>query len=102
MKKAELILKNPRTEKLKTVSTGYSWSVLLFCFLVPLYHRNLKQCLLFLTLWLCTLGAVSPILGFYYNRLYGRSLIKKGYKLFHIQGQISQKQLEKILPNNLG
>ena len=102
MKRAELILKNPRTEKFRTVSTGYSWSVLLFGFLVPLYHRNIKQSLLFLVLWLCTLGTVSPILGFYYNRLYGRSLIKKGNKLIHIQGQISQKQLQKILPNNLG
>lgn len=92
-----LILKNPRTQIVKNAPVGFSWTCLLFGFCVPFSRRDWLNGFLWLAAYLVTFGLSSIPMAFVYNKLYARSLFKKGYILFTIKGTVSQDCLDKIL-----
>ena len=73
---------------IKTVKKGFSWTVFFFGFFVPLIRGDLKWALImFLTQFLAasvTMGLgvwiASLIFAFFYNKLYIKDLLEKGYR----------------------
>lgn len=96
MSKVELILKNPATEKFRTAPLGFSWTVLFFGFLVPLFRRDWKYTFIFLLLYILSLGCLSPVMACLYNRSYARRMLASGYRLFYIRGNLKSDTLEKL------
>ncbi len=96
MCKTELILKDPGKDRYKIAPLGYSWTVLFFSFLVPLCRRDWRGFAILLSLSLLTLGTASPVCAWFYNTAYARHLLKSGYKIFHIKGNLSPAVYHKI------
>lgn len=93
MAKTILKLKNPYTDNVKTVPLGFSWTVLLFGFLVPLYRKDWEMTIVMFLLYILTLGFISIIFAFTYNTIYARSLFKRGYILLYFWGPLTNKKL---------
>lgn len=80
-------LKHSTTGVVKEAPTGYSWTTLFFGIFVPLLRGDLKWAIILLLICLvtafCTAGFgaifVTPIFGFFYNKIYIKDLIEKGY-----------------------
>lgn len=96
MSKNELILKNPRSEKLKTAPLGFSWTMLVLGFFVPFYRQDWKNGIIILFLYIITLGLISIPLAFFYNFYYAKHLLKSGYKIFHIKGALPAITLSRL------
>ena len=93
----KLIFKNPRTENIKAVPTGFSWTVLVFGFLVPLHRRDWLWGIGILASQIVTVGLAAIPFAFLYNKLYTRKLIKNGYTYFSRTGNIAPETLRKYL-----
>lgn len=68
---------------IKKVPVGFSWTMLLFGPLVPLFRGDLKWMVLFLLAVVFTLplyGIGWVILPFIYNKRYILNLLERGYK----------------------
>ena len=82
-----IILKQKDTGVIKECTTGYSWTSFFFGGFVPLCRGDLKWAvILFVLSFLvafCTAGFgvifVSPVFGFFYNKVYIKDLVEKGY-----------------------
>ena len=81
-----IILKHKDTGVVKECVTGYSWTLFFFGIFVPLLRGDLKwAAILLLTGLLVTfmltpvVVLVTPVFGFFYNKLYIKDLIEKGY-----------------------
>lgn len=94
---ANLILKNPRTGIINVAPTGFSWTVLLFGFLVPLHRKDWLWTISILFFQLITFGLAAIPFAFLYNKLYARKLIKQGYTYFSRTGSIAPATLKKYL-----
>ncbi len=64
---------------LKQVKLGFSWTMLFFGIFVPLFRGDLKWTILSLILVIITSGLAWLILPFFYNRMYIKSLLEKGW-----------------------
>ena len=81
-------LVNKNTNVVKEVPEGYSWTTFFFGFLPALFRGDLKWAAIIfiaaLAIGAITLGfgglLVGPIFGFFYNKVYTRDLIEKGYE----------------------
>ncbi len=93
----KLIFKNPRTENIKAVPTGFSWAVLLFGFLIPLHRKDWLWSIGILASQIATAGLAAIPFAFLYNKLYIRKLIKNGYTYFSRTGDIAPETLQKYL-----
>ena len=69
---ANLIFKNPRTGIIKVAPTGFSWTVLLFGFLVPLHRKDWLWTAIILFSQIVTFGLAAVPFAFLYNKLYAR------------------------------
>lgn len=77
----------------KKAPIGYSWTMLLFGFLVPLFRTD----------WIAAIAILVasvfvPILpwfiaSFFYNKYYIKSLLSKGYKVSDLGG-LSEEQIK--------
>lgn len=82
-----IMLRHPSTNLIKECPTGYSWTTCFFAVFVPLFRGDLKYTLIFILISMftaaCTffIGAlfVSPIFAYFYNKLYIKDLLEKGY-----------------------
>ena len=92
---ANLIFKNPRTGIIKVAPTGFSWTVLLFGFLVPLHRKDWLWTAIILFSQIVTFGLAAVPFAFLYNKLYARKLIKRGY-LFQALRQRCSRNTERI------
>lgn len=63
----------------KQVKLGFSWTMLFFGIFVPLFRGDLKWTILSLILVIITSGFAWLILPFFYNRMYVKSLLEKGW-----------------------
>lgn len=63
----------------KTVKVGFSWTMLLFGFFVPLVRGDWKWAILSLALSFITAGICWIVLPFFYNKFYIKGLIEKGW-----------------------
>lgn len=73
------IMKNS-VGQVKIVKEGFSWTMLFFGALVPLFRGDLKWFVISLIAGLCTFGLSWLVLPFIYNKYYIEDLIKNGYK----------------------
>ena len=72
---------------IKECPTGYSWTTCFFGFFPALFRGDLKwdaiQLLVSLAIGVPTAGIgggfVGPVFGFFYNKLYIKDMIAKGY-----------------------
>lgn len=94
---ANLIFKNPRTGIIKVAPTGFSWTVLLFGFLVPLHRKDWLWTAIILFSQIVTFGLAAVPFAFLYNKLYARKLIKRGYTYFSRTGSVAPEILEEHL-----
>lgn len=97
MLSAKLILKNARSGMIKVAPVGFSWSVLLFGFLVPAARKDWLWVFIMLALEILTFGTAAIILAFIYNKIYARRLFKKGYTFFSLHGNIDRQTLREYL-----
>ncbi|MDR1693876.1 MAG: hypothetical protein LBR70_01595 [Lactobacillaceae bacterium] len=96
MAKTILKLKNISTGDIKTAPLGFSWTVLLFGFFVPLYRRDWDMALLMILLYILSFGLVSIVFAFFYNKMYARSLFERGYDLLYFWGPLNYKNLNAL------
>lgn len=82
---AEITLKNPQTGEMKIAPVGYSWTVGFFGPIVPLFFRKDPIWAIIILIGnLATFGLGGFIFGFFYNKIYIKNLIKKGFKVTYI------------------
>ena len=82
-----IILKHKDTGVVKECVTGYSWTSFFFGIFVPLLRGDLKWAVILLLTSLLVgsftfgVGAalVTLVFGFFYNKLYIKDLVEKGY-----------------------
>lgn len=63
----------------KQVKLGFSWTMLFFGIFVPLLRGDLKWTFISLILVIITSGFAWLILPFFYNRLYIKDMLEKGW-----------------------
>lgn len=63
----------------KEVPTGYSWTTLLFGCFVPLFRGDGKWFFIMLVCALITYGISNLIFPFFYNDVYIKGLLEKGF-----------------------
>lgn len=97
MLRAQFILKNPRTGSIKSAPAGFSWTTLLFGFLVPIYRKDWLWAVIILLAEIPTLGAASIPFAFFYNKIYAKNLFKNGYTFFSMDGYIDRKIVNEYL-----
>ena len=76
---SKLNLKHPEFEVTKEAPVGFSWTVLFFGFLPPLFRGDYKWAIVMLIAALVTFGLSNLIFMFIYNNLYLKSLLETGY-----------------------
>lgn len=72
---------NNRTGSRKQAKRGFSWTMLFFGVLVPLFRGDLLWFVISLVLAIVTSGVSWLILPFFYNSIYMNGLLNKGYVL---------------------
>lgn len=97
MAHSKLILKNPSDGTIKSAPIGFSWTVLFFGFLVPIYRKDWFWAFVMLILEIPTLSFISIIFAFFYNKIYARKLFRKGYTFFSLQGKLNRTTLNHYL-----
>lgn len=75
----------------------FSWTVLLFGFLVPLHRKDWLWTAIILFSQIVTFGLAAVPFAFLYNKLYARKLIKRGYTYFSRTGSVAPEILEEHL-----
>lgn len=78
---------HPNTKLMKECPTGYSWTTFFFGIFVPLLRGDIKWAgILFALCFLVALvtagfGAcfIPPVFAFFYNKLYIKEVLEKGY-----------------------
>ena len=71
-------LKNP-AGFIKQTKLGFSWTMLLFGFLVPLIRGDIKWAILSFIIAFITCGVAWLVLPFIYNKFYIKGLLEKGW-----------------------
>lgn len=96
--------KNPHTGENRKAPVGFSWTVLFFGFIPPLFRSDWKGAgLIFLLSFgvtLISLDAPAPIavwvgviFAFFYNKFYIKELVKKGYQAYGIEHGVLAEEL---------
>ncbi len=65
---------------LMSVPVGFSWTVLFFGPLVPLFRGDVKWLFMMLGITVITGGIAAIIFPFIYNKIYIKELMTKGFK----------------------
>jgi hypothetical protein len=78
---AEITLKNPQTGKMKVAPVGYSWTLVFFGPIVPALRGDVLWFFILLGTELVTFGWSGVLFGFFYNKIYIKNLVKKGFKV---------------------
>jgi RsiW-degrading membrane proteinase PrsW (M82 family) len=75
----KLVMANPYTGEIKEAPVGFSWTVLFFGFIPPLFRRDWKWAIIMFLLTMITMGLSGLLFMFIYNKLYIRDLIGDEY-----------------------
>ncbi|WP_461213351.1 DUF2628 domain-containing protein [Lacticaseibacillus sp. GG6-2] len=81
-------LTNPRTHQIKQPKVGFSWTTFFFGFFPALFRGDWKWALIIALIQILTgtftfgisVGVVSIIFAFIYNKLYINDLLRDGYQ----------------------
>ncbi|MDE2738672.1 MAG: hypothetical protein OXH47_04025 [Paracoccaceae bacterium] len=79
--KGKLYLKNPHNHHLREAPVGFSWTVLFFGFIPPLFRKDWLGAVIILVIAFFTFGLSNLVFGFIYNKMYLKGLIKDGFKV---------------------
>lgn len=82
--------------ELKKAPVGYSWTTLLFGGWPALFRQDWLWGICVILASILTYGLAGIVCSFFYNKVYIKSLIKKGYKFKETPG-ISDEQLKQYL-----
>lgn len=74
-----ITFEHPKTGITRTVPVGFSWRLLQFGDLLPMYQREWKLCLLVVVGGALTFSVSNVLLAFFYNKFYVRSLVAAGF-----------------------
>ena len=80
-----IILKHKDTGVVKECVTGYSWTSFFFGWFVPLLRGDIKWAAIVFAVFALLIWTgfgpllVAPVFGFFYNKLYIKDLVEKGY-----------------------
>lgn len=110
MAHSTIVFKHPTFGTIKSAPVGFSWTTALFGFWPALFRGDFKWAAInfgvTVAVSLVTLGFGAIVcwiaFGVFYNKMYVKELISKGYQVDSIQSQYTveqlQAQLETILP----
>jgi hypothetical protein len=73
-------LQHSQTGIVKTAKYGFSWTTLFFGFFPALLRGDLKWASIMFIIALITIGFSWLIFPFFYNKIYIKELLEKGYK----------------------
>ncbi len=73
-------------KEIKEAPIGFSWTMLFFGSLVPLYRGDYKWAIITFLAALITYGFSWFVFPFFYNKLYLKDLVKQGYKIKAVEG----------------
>ena len=102
--------KNPNTGEMRKAPTGYSWTVLFFGFIPPLFRSDWKGAGLIFTLNIVVfifLGDFAPdpavasvwvgiVFSFFYNKLYIKGLVKKRFQAYMVDHGVLTELVNKL------
>lgn len=71
----------------REVSTGYSWKSLLFGVFYPLSRGDYAGFFIQSLICICTLGLAWIFIPFFYNRIYIKRMVEKGYQPYGEQSK---------------
>lgn len=77
---AKIYFENPRTGQMKEAPLGFSWTVLFFNALPPLFRGHWVGFAILAICALLTFGLSGLVFMFIYNKMYIKHLISEGYK----------------------
>lgn len=66
--------------QLRTAKVGFSWTVLFFCFCVPIFRGDAKWAVIMFASNVLTLWLANLIFCFTYNGTYIRELLSRGFQ----------------------
>ena len=72
-------MKHKDTGVVKEVPLGFSWTTLFFGIFVPMVRGDWKWVFIELAIFIFTLGIGLLIVPFFYNKIYIKNLMEKGY-----------------------
>ena len=75
-----VFFEHPRTGIVRQADIGFSWRLLQFGALYPMYHGLWKIGFLALTGQTFTFGASNVVLAFWYNKLHIQALVADGFQ----------------------
>lgn len=81
MARNTLFFEHPHTGVIKQADIGFSWRLLQFGALLPMYHGLWKIGILALTGQTLTFGVSNVVLAVWYNKLYIRALLADGFQV---------------------
>jgi hypothetical protein len=76
----KIVFENPKTGQIKEAPVGFSWTVLFFGCIPPIFRGDYKWALIMLICAVCSLGLSGFVFIFIYNKLYIKELISNGFK----------------------
>ncbi len=74
-----IYFENPHTGEMRNAPVGFSWTTMFFGFFPPLFRSDWKWAIIMFLLFAVTFGVSSFVFPFFYNRLYIRDLINRGF-----------------------
>lgn len=98
---AKISFEHPEIGIIRKAPVGFSWTTLFFGPLVCLFRKDWIGLLLMLLIDTLTFGVSIMLFPFFYNKLYIKRLLKKGYKVASTEGaniDRLKKKLELVLP----
>lgn len=91
--------RHPIMRTIRLTPLGFSWTMLFFGMLVPLFRNDWKHFLISTVLAILTSGFSWLIYPFWYNYIYARNLIKDGFLAEHL-GRASKKRFSDYVGND--
>lgn len=82
--------------EVKKAPVGFSWTMFLFGFFVPLLRADWVWFVVMLVLGLLFWWIPAVVIAFFYNKIYLKSLFDKGYKI-HKSDEITDEKLKNYL-----
>lgn len=105
MAHSQIVFKHPSFGSLKPAPVGFSWTTLFFGFFPALFRGDIKWAaiifLLSVVVGLVTAGfgvlVAAICFAVFYNKLYIKDLVAKGYQVQTLQSQYTLEQLQSQL-----
>jgi hypothetical protein len=98
---AKIMFEHPEIGTVRKAPVGFSWTTLLFGPIVGLFRKDLLWTFWMLLAAAVTSGVSLVIFPFFYNKVYIKRLLKKGYRVSSTEGaelDLLKKKLELVLP----